>query len=112
MEKKVVERIRLKQILKSKKFWAGVIAIIALVVISITVYRFVKMEQRQQVADEILSQCDRVESVEVDVLTDARNRKRPTYVVKVPSDFTEDERDEVKNIVKEHYEKYYYVFFE
>lgn len=112
MEKKVVERIRLKQILKSKKFWAGVIAIIALVVISITVYRFVKMEQRQQVADEILSQCERVESVEVDVLIDARNRKRPTYVVKVPADFTEDERDEVKNIVKEHYEKYYYVFFE
>lgn len=112
MEKKETERIQIGRILKSKKFWAGVIAIIALVVISITVYRFVKMEQRQQVADEILSQCDRVESVEVDVLTDARNRKRPTYVVKVPADFTEDERDEVKNIVKEHYEKYFYVFFE
>ncbi len=113
MEKKKEDgRFKIGHILKSKKFWIGFISLIVLVAVIFLVTYVVGYEKRQQVAEEIKSQCSRVESVEVSVLKDARDRKRPTYVLKVPADFSEDERNQVEEIVKEHYKKYYYVFYE
>lgn len=113
MEKKNnTGRMKLGRVLKSRRFWAGVVIVLVVIISVVFGNYLIKKQKRQQVADQITAECERVESVEVTVLKDARNRKRPTYVVSVPADFSEDERDQIEDIVKEQYGKYYYVIYQ
>ena len=105
-------RKRVVELLKKKRFWQCVIVVVLLVVLGIGGYFGYETYERKQVCTEIMNQCDAVEQVDETVLKDARNRRRATFIVTVPQDFSEDEREEVEAIVKSYYEKYYFVIYQ
>jgi len=100
------------KVLKCKQFWLSIFLAIAVLILALFARSIVMRQERQQVGDAIIEQCDRVEEVQINVLKDARDRNRPTFVLTVPNDFSEEEREEVESIVEQYYEKYYYIFYE